>query len=48
MIFLIKKHDFKDFNKNNIYRFASIKKYVPFPVITNRDNLKLGKENKKR
>ena len=44
-----KKHDFKDFNKNNIYRFASIKKYVPFPVgaITNRDNLKLGKENKK-
>ena len=44
-----KKHDFKDFNNNDIYRFASIKKYIPFPVgaITNNDNFYLGIENKK-
>jgi len=43
-----KKRNFKNFNKKDIFRFASIKKYIPFPVgaITNIDNLKLGNQNK--
>ena len=38
-----KKHDLNDFNKKDIFRFASIKKYIPFPVgaITNQDNLNM-------
>ena len=43
-----KKNNFKDFNKKNIYQFASIKKYIPFPfgAITNNDNFKLNAQNK--
>lgn len=44
-----KENSFKSFNKKNIYKFASIKKYIPFPVgaITNIDKICLKSQNKK-
>jgi len=45
-----KSNNFKEFQKNNIFKFASIKKYIPFPIgaITNTQNIKLDSTDKKK